>query len=185
MYKYYCQYIKASMTATKPKKLTNEDFRKQKIEIRNKYNLNHINILTSEYFQYFDENNPKYMHCKQNYYLRIAAEVALNSLMNHKHGAVIVHKKSIIAAGFNYYYGKLSIHAEVAAINQLKGRSKDVLSECELYVTRIGPNRYDNALKYSKPCNSCQNYIVKKSIKTTYYSTNYEFDDKVSLAIHI
>lgn len=170
------------MTAAKPKRLTNDDFKKQKTEIRDKYNLNHINIFTSEYFQYFDENNPKHMHCKQNYYLRIAADVALNSLMNHKHGAVIVHKKNIIAAGCNCYSGKISIHAEVAAINQIKGRCKNVLFECELYVARIGPDRYDNALKYSKPCNSCQNYIAKKSIKTTYYSTNYEYDDKIIMS---
>lgn len=169
-----------SAKSCQSKRLTNDDFKKQKIEIRDKYNLKNINILTSEYFQYFDQNNPKHMHCRQNYYLRIAADVALNSLMNHKHGAVIVHKKNIIAAGCNYCSGKLSIHAEVAAINQLKGRHKNVLPECELYVARIGPDRYDNALKYSKPCNSCQNYITKKSIKKTYYSTNYEFDYKIS-----
>ena len=157
-------------------KLTNDDFKKKKLEIRDQHNLNNINIFTSEYFEYFDENNPKHMHCRQNYYLRIAAEVALNSIMNHKHGAVIVYKKNIISVGFNYHYGNHSIHAEVAAINQLKGRNKSIISECELYVARIGPDKYDNPLKYSKPCNSCQNYIAKKCIKTTYYSTNYEYD---------
>jgi deoxycytidylate deaminase len=171
------------MTASKAKKLTNDDLKKQKTEMRNKYHLNHINILTSEYFEYFDENNPKHMHCKQSYYLSVAAQIAMNSLMNHKHGAIIVHKKNVIAAACNYYYGKHSIHAEVAAINQLKGRFKFILPECELYVARIGPDRYDNALKYSKPCNNCQNYITKKSIRTTYYSTNYEYDDKVSMII--
>lgn len=157
-------------------KLTNEDFKKMKTEIRDRYNLHNINILTSEYFKNFDEDCPKAMHCKQNHFLRIAAEVAMNSLMNHKHGAIIVHKKNIIAVGHNYHYANHSIHAEVAAISRLKSRDKAILSECELYVARIGPDKYDNPLKYSKPCNSCQNYIAKKSIKKTFYSTNYEYD---------
>lgn len=161
---------------SKTKKLTNDDFKKLKLEIRDKYNMHNINILTSEYFKYFDENFPKDMNCRQNHFLRVAAEVAMNSVMNHKHGAIIVHKKNIIAAGYNYHYGNHSIHAEVAAISRLKGRDKTVLSECELYVARIGPDKYDNPLKYSKPCNNCQNYIAKKCIKRTFYSTNYEFD---------
>jgi deoxycytidylate deaminase len=134
-------------------------------------------LLTSDYFQFFDEVYPKNMSSKQNYYLRIAAEVAMNSEMNHKHGAVLVHRKNIIAVGYNYNLASFSIHAEVAAISQLKGRDKDVLCECELYVVRIGTSKYDNALKYSKPCINCQNYITKKCIKKTYYSTNYEFDN--------
>jgi deoxycytidylate deaminase len=151
----------------------NINIEKLKIELRK---LNR-SLLTSDYFQFFDDVCPKNMSLKQNYYLRIAAEVAMNSEMNHKHGAVLVHKKNIIAVGYNYYLASFSIHAEVAAISQLKGRDKDVLSECELYVVRIGPQKYDNALKYSKPCLNCQNYITKKSIKKTYYSTNYEFDN--------
>lgn len=168
-------------TQSAKKKLTNDDFRKLKLEIREKYHFHNIDILTSDYFQYFDENNPKHMHCRQNYYLRLAAEVAMNSMMNHKHGAIIVHKKNIISAGYNYQCGKHSIHAEVAAIVNVKGRCKSMLSECELYVVRIGPDKYDNPLKYSKPCHNCQAYIAKKSIKTTYYSTNYEYDKCITL----
>lgn len=156
---------------------TNEDFRRLKSEIRTNYNLTNIKICTSEYFKHFDENDPRHMHCKQEYFLRIAAQVAMNSLMNHKHGAVIVHKKNIIAMGYNYHYCNHSIHAEVAAIAQLKGREKNILSECEMYIVRIGTDKYNNALKYSKPCNSCQNYICKMSIKRIFYSTNYEFDE--------
>ena len=146
-------------------------------EIRQKFN---SSLLTSAYFEYFDETNPKHMSSRQKYYLQIAAEMAMNSVMNHKHGAILVHKKNIIAAGYNYYHSTFSIHAEIAAISQLKGKEKDILPECELYVVRIGPKKYDNALKYSKPCMNCQNYIAKKSIKKTFYSTNYSFDEVVS-----
>jgi len=135
-------------------------------------------LLTSDYFQYFDEVCPKDMNIKQQDYLQIAANVAMNSVMNHKHGAVLVYKKNVIAVGYNYNLASFSIHAEVAAISQLKGRDKNILADCELYVVRIGPRKYDNALKYSKPCANCQNYITKKCIKKTYYSTNYDFDNK-------
>jgi deoxycytidylate deaminase len=147
---------------------------KIKAELKRKFN---SNLLTSEYFHYFDEVCPKNTRIKQHNYLTIAAEVAMNSEMNHKHGAVLVHKKNIIAVGYNYNLASFSIHAEVAAISQLKGRDREILSECELYVVRIGPRKYDNPLKYSKPCIKCQNYITKKCIKKTYYSTNYEFDN--------
>jgi deoxycytidylate deaminase len=164
----------------KAKKLTNEDFRRFKSKIRDKYNLHNINILTSDYFKYFDNDCPKDMSCRQEYYLHHAAHVAMHSNMNHKHGAVIVYKKNIISVGYNHYCGTTSIHAEIAAINNLKGRDKCILDKCQLYVARIGPDRLDNPLKYSKPCNSCQNYIAKKSIKQIFYSTNYEFDKLVT-----
>lgn len=147
---------------------------KFRTELKKKFK---THLLTSEYFQYFDEVCPKNMSVKQQDYLQIAANVAMNSDMNHKHGAVLVYKKNVIAVGYNYNLASFSIHAEVAAISQLKGRDKNVLSECELYVVRIGPTKYNNALKYSKPCLNCQNYINKKCIKKTYYSTNYEFDN--------
>ena len=152
----------------------NEDNKRK--EIREKFS---SNLLTSAYFEYFDETNPKHMSAKQEYYLQIAANVAMNSVMNHKHGAIIVHKKNIIGVGYNYQYSTFSIHAEIAAITQLKGKEKNLLAECELYVVRIGPTKYDHALKYSKPCLNCQNYIAKKCIKKTFYSTNYSYDDLV------
>lgn len=109
------------------------------------------------------------MHCRQVNYLQIAAQVAMQSLMIHKHGAVIVHKKKIIASACNYYYLQHSIHAEVAAIMQI--RDKHILAECEMYVVRIGsPLRYKNGLKYSMPCKHCQEFICKRCIKRVFYS---------------
>ena len=118
---------------------------------------------------------------KQKYFLDIAASIALSSIMNHKHGAIIVHKKKIIATGYNDMFSKFShdysIHAEVNAIYSLKGKLKDILHECELYVVRIGPNNYNNPFKYSRPCSKCQNAINKFGIKKVFYSTNYEYDE--------
>lgn len=140
-----------------------------------------INKATAEFFEEYDEIDPVICKDKHKYYLDIAATVAVNSLMNHKHGAVIVHKKKIIATGYNYFFSQFSknysIHAEVAAINSLKGKMKDILPECELYIVRIGPTNYQDILKYSKPCFRCQDYINKHNIKKTYYSTNYNYDD--------
>ncbi len=169
--------LNARRGAATTKKITNEEYKNIKTELKETITKFNKNIMTSDYFQYFDETNPKTMNCRQNYYLEIAARVALNSDMNHKHGAIIVHKKNIIAVGYNYYYRNSSIHAEIAAISRLKGKEKEILSECVLYVVRIAPKKYDNMLKYSKPCNNCQHYINKKSIKKTYYSTNYAYDE--------
>lgn len=119
------------------KKKTNQDFRQYKLDIRHKHNFNNNNVQTSKYFEYFDDTLAKDMNYRQNQYLKIAAAVAMKSVMNHKHGAIIVHKNNIIAVGYNYPYANFSIHAEVAAISQLKGREKEVLPECELYVVRI------------------------------------------------
>lgn len=156
-------------------KMTNVDFRNVKKELKDKILTNTENA-TSDYFQYFDEIDPKRMNDKQQYFLNIAAKVANGSDMNHKHGAILVHKKNIIATGYNHYNNNLSIHAEVAAISQLKGKDKKILSECELYVVRIGPGRFYDQLKYSKPCYNCQKFISKKCIKKIYYSTNYDYD---------
>lgn len=136
---------------------------------------------TSKFFEEYDDIDPVICKDKHKYYLDIAASVAINSPMSHKHGAVIVHKKKIISTGYNYFFTQLtknySIHAEVAAINSLKGKMKDILSECELYIVRIGPVNYQDILKYSKPCLKCQDYINKYEIKKTYYSTNYNYDN--------
>jgi deoxycytidylate deaminase len=157
-------------------KTTNEDLKKLKVEIRQKNDMYNLNILTSEYYQYFDLHPPKEMNCRQNHYLQMAAKVAMRSQMNHQHGCVLVYKKDIISVGHNYYHGTASIHAEIAAIQNVPHKYKPVLSKCQLYVVRIAPQSFKNALKYSKPCNCCQNYITKKNIKNVFYSTHYEFD---------
>jgi deoxycytidylate deaminase len=69
-----------------------------------------------------------------------------------------------------------SIHAEVAAISSIRKKQKHILNECDIYVVRIGPDRFNNPLKYSRPCTNCSNTIIKNNIKNAFYSTNYEYD---------
>ena len=151
------------------------EFKRKKNELKKVFN--NISDMTSEYYEYFDETDVKNISSKQQYYFYIASQIALKSDMKQKHGAVLVYKKDIISTGYNYIFSTYSIHAEVSAIANLKGKEKELLSECELYVVRIGPKKLSNILKYSKPCVACQNYIRKNFIKNTFYSTNYNYDE--------
>jgi deoxycytidylate deaminase len=120
----------------------------------------------------------KMCNSRQHYYMDQAVKMAKKSTMEHKHGAVIVHNNEIIATGFNFrqYYmcHGFSIHAEVDALTKVKGR-KNILSEAELYVARIGkfnpaaPSSF--CLKFSKPCRECSKAILKQGIRKVYYST--------------
>lgn len=164
--------------ATTNMKMTNVEFRLLKKELKDKL-LSNVSNVTSDYFHHFDDCDAKIMNDRQMRYLDIAASVAANSDMNHKHGAIIVYKKAIISSGYNHCVGTMSIHAEVDAITKLKGREKEILPDSELYVVRIGAGQFNCHLKYSKPCYNCQRFINKKGIKKTYYSTNYEYDNTI------
>lgn len=108
---------------------------------------------------------------------QIAADVAKKSNMLQKHGCVIVHKKNIIATGYNmmcpYYHH--SIHAEVNTLKKVKN-NKHLLKHSEMYIVRIGKNSLGNPLKYSKPCINCEKCIKEHGIKKVFYSTNHEMD---------
>ena len=173
----------AAITTNKFTNLTNFEYRIMKKEIKDTIMSKDTSIVTSQYFEYFDTSDTQRIHYKQNYYLDIAAQAALKSDMNHKHGAIVVYKKNVIATGNNYYKGEHSIHAEVDAISKLRGKNKEILPQCDLYVVRIGPEKMQHHLKYSKPCCNCQKYISKKCIKRTFYSTNYSYD--VAIAEHL
>jgi len=132
---------------------------------------------TSNYFECIDSVCVRISNEKQKYYLNIAAKIANKSPMfNHKHGAIIVYKDKIIGSGFNYYMADFSIHAEVAAIASIHKKQKHILRDCDIYVVRIGPDRFNNPLKYSRPCTNCSNTIIKNNIKNAFYSTNYDYD---------
>lgn len=126
-----------------------------------------------------DEVVPKDCDSRQEYFLKRAAAVAARSSMNHRHGCVIVNKAGeVVSEGFNntfvHMYHKFSTHAEVACLSKMK-HNKKVLSECEMYVVRIGTEGMGNPLKYSKPCTGCTKAIIKSGIKRVYYSTNEDF----------
>ena len=134
---------------------------------------------TSIYKNFRDMLDKDKVALKQQLFLDKAAEIAKYSTMQQKHGAVVVYKNKIIACGFNYMSHCLndnnSIHAEVAAITQLF-KNKTILEECDIYVVRIAPPRFNNCLKLSKPCEKCTKFIKKYNIRCTYYSTNYEYE---------
>lgn len=164
-----------SLCARKGLYVSNKEYRLLKHELKKKFD---DGKMTSKYFEYFDEEDVKLTTRKQKKYIELASKIAMKSVMTQKHGAIIVYKKEIIATGFNYNINNIySIHAEMDAISTMKKQHKHLLPECELYVVRIGPDRFDNPLKYSKPCFNCQNAITKYCIKKTFYSTNYEYDD--------
>jgi deoxycytidylate deaminase len=141
-------------------------------------NMNQIKgSITSEYYECLDDVCVKHSNDRQRYYLDVAAKIASKSPMGHKHGALLVYKGKIISTGHNYYFLNSSIHAEVAALSCIRGNQRRLLPECELYVVRIGPDKFNNPLKYSKPCCKCQNAILKHNIKKAFYSTNYDYDN--------
>jgi len=119
---------------------------------------------------------------KNDYYLKIAAEVARKSPMMHKHGCIIVHKKRIIASGYNTMPDMFnnSLHAEVNALNKIKNKPT-ILKESDMYIVRIGTDSYNNVLKYSKPCEHCTKRIIESKVRKVYYSTNYEYDTFVHI----
>ena len=119
---------------------------------------------------------------KNEYFLRMAADVARKSSMLHKHGCVIVHKKRIIASGYNTMPDMFSnsLHAEMNALNKLKNKP-NILRESDMYIVRIGTNSHNNVLKYSKPCEECRKRIIENKVRKVYYSTNYEYDTFIKL----
>lgn len=109
---------------------------------------------------------------RQIFFLDKATKVASKSTMTQKHGCVIVFDDNIIAEGWNKvkmnYHHAYSIHAEVDAIKKCKKKYKDIFSEAELYVVRLGPI----SLKNSKPCEDCQKVISSFGFNIIYYSTD-------------
>lgn len=137
---------------------------------------------------------------QQEKFLKKCADLASKSALTQKHGCVIVHRNEIISCGYNFkienrskykegvatsyihpvhfndvsstdhYACGFSVHAEISTIKKVKNMD---LSNCDMYVVRLGP--YSN-FKYSHPCKMCSEYIEKSRIKKVYYSVNCEFE---------
>ncbi len=108
------------------------------------------------------------------HYIRRATACALKStLKTHRHGCVIVKDGEIISEGYNhnfiYLYHLHSVHAEVDALSKLK-HDRKFMSQCDMYVVRIGTDNMGNPLKLSKPCQSCTKAIIKSGLRRVYYS---------------
>lgn len=136
----------------------------------------HCNLIYS-----FEDNNViRTCNDKQYSFLKRAMNLALKSTcQNQRHGCVIVKDNEIVSEGYNHththLYHKFSIHAEVDAISKMK-HNKKYMSQCDLYVVRIGTDNMGNPLKYSKPCKDCIKAIEKSGIRKVYYSSNIEFE---------
>lgn len=118
--------------------------------------------------------------------VNLLTRLAQNSNLVHKHSACLLWGGKVYAVGVNKYFGvraegqhiKLSIHAEEDAIincNPKLSKGMDIL------VIRLGKS---NALRYSRPCNSCIDKLNKKGIRKAYYSDMngnivYEFLDNM------
>jgi len=127
------------------------------------------------------ERQTKTCNDKQETFLKKAAASAIRSnVKSHRHGCVIVKDGEIISEGFNHHTNHFehtfTIHAEVDALTKVK-RLKNILSDCELYVVRIGTDLMGNPLKYSRPCVNCTKAILKAGIKKVYFSTDEEFNN--------
>lgn len=110
----------------------------------------------------------------EEFILKRAAASALRSpLRNHRHGCIIVRNGEIVSEGYNHNFVHMfhlhSVHAEVDALSKLP-RNKKFMSQCDMYVVRIGTDNMGNPLKLSKPCNSCTQAILKAGIRRVYYS---------------
>lgn len=109
-----------------------------------------------------------------------ACLVARKSGMNHRHGAIVIHRGEIVAEGYNYevadYKTTFSVHAEIDALSKVKHLGKSFLSECDLMVVRIGSATMEDTTKLSMPCPICKPKIEGLGIRKVYYTTNEDFD---------
>ena len=116
------------------------------------------------------------------FFMDRATQEAQKSDMEHKLGCVIVRNNEIVASSRNYYAMNFtdawSVHAEVAALMQLRKKSRKFFQKCDMYVVRVGTPHMEYPLKLSKPCESCECVINAMGIRRVYYSTNDEFEEK-------
>lgn len=116
----------------------------------------------------------KNINIKQNIFILRAQYLARKSTMTQQHAAIIVYHNKIIGEGINKSINlnnKYSIHAEVAAINDVKKKNIiNLLKNSSLYVIRISTINNKCCLRNSKPCYNCKKYIEKYNIQKTYYS---------------
>jgi len=116
----------------------------------------------------------KNINIKQNIFILRAKYLARKSTMTQQHAAIIVYHNKIIGEGVNKSIklnNKYSIHAEVAAINEVKKKNiTHLLKSSTLYVIRVSTINNKCCLRNSKPCNNCKKYIEKYNIPKIYYS---------------
>lgn len=121
------------------------------------------------------------------YFMLAKAASELSDYDRIKIGAVIVHKKEIIAVGYNHKkshpkqkklnvyrfndkYDKCNhfLHAEISAI--INSHYAD-LSDASMYIYRSNKEGIQNC----RPCAGCMKALKDKGIKSIYYTTAYGY----------
>jgi tRNA(Arg) A34 adenosine deaminase TadA len=96
-----------------------------------------------------------------------------------KHGCIIVHRANIVSRGHNSNetsnYNKYSVHAEVAAINQMN-KNRTNTESMVMYVVRINNKDLDKEnteirTMNSKPCLDCMKCITYHKLKKVYFTS--------------
>ena len=101
-----------------------------------------------------------------------ATQEACKSTMEHRVGAVVVHRGAVVSVGYNHlmdhWSGAFSKHAEAAALGKLRNRHvpKAYLKACDVYVVRVGPA----TLKLARPCPRCEALIRDLGVRRVFYS---------------
>lgn len=131
-----------------------------------------------------DQECSKLITLEQRKYIEKCLILARKSNLTQKHGCVLVKNKRIISSGYNFKIQEafiqkqdniakktiFSVHAEISTIKKVKNQN---LSECDMYIVRLGPESQTcNHVKYSHPCKVCHSYIQKFNIRKVYYSVN-------------
>lgn len=124
-----------------------------------------------------DSEHSRSANSIQRKWLSQCIKLALRSDLTHKHGCVIVDRKTreLISQGFNYnsknHQCVSSMHAEIAAIKNANKRL--IRHDCDMYVVRLRNSKTQTECKYSKPCPTCMREILSKTkITHVYYSIN-------------
>jgi len=120
------------------------------------------------------------MKQQNRYYMNAAIELAKQSTMEQRHGAIVVNEKCrdrpIVARGINEHVFNMedrkvfSRHAEmscVASLIAMKGHNSRFFDNCTVFVARVGAR---DEVRFSKPCKKCQRLLQKIGIKKIYYT---------------
>lgn len=107
--------------------------------------------------------------------LDIAVAIAEESDCKQKHGAVVYKGGRILSVGINKSHVNnkwleghplpFTTHAEVSSLAKL---SDKMTQGSVVYVARI---LRSGGVGYSRPCNACAKYLIKRGVKEVVYTT--------------
>lgn len=97
-------------------------------------------------------------------------------------GAIIVKSGSLLSTGINsmrnnpndLYYGGTSVHAEMAALRELRGPDNTYASAkgATIFVARIWKN---GTTANARPCDKCYKALNEAGVSTIIYTTDTEY----------